>query len=422
MSHEESTQIPTSDFEGFKIQLENPNSAMPMICSQKSSILKYNNQQLLGNIGALKKNIVLSIVSDPAGTGHIRNIFPMTYMNSIFGRSEKFRLITTPVPIFDPQLLLQTKVIWMQRFMNPEHLVVLKKYKELQEKYSFKIVWDIDDFIWNNEKINPLEKIPDYNFGGKIVGEVQSKTSIEIMKLVDLVVVSTPFLKKYISETLNIKTPIEILQNAVPLFLWGTERKKPITKKIEIPTIISTASPTHFSNIDSLKGDFEYWTEWIVKNVTDKKIKYYQLGADENPYFFNSIKDSPNYKAYNWINSFSYQNLVKSIRADFSIGPLVPNFFNNAKSNLKFLEASMSGSVFIGAVFSQDKDSQPSPYDDVPVTVPYYDLKILDETVWKLTEPEEYNKILKQQYKILDENGYILESAKYINLLTKILS
>ena len=68
--------IPTSDFELFKKQIQNPNIGFD------------NAKQVIDEekVSHVKKNLVLSYVSDYTGCGHIRNIIPFTYMKSVFGR------------------------------------------------------------------------------------------------------------------------------------------------------------------------------------------------------------------------------------------------------------------------------------------------------------------------------------------------
>jgi len=54
--------------------------------------------------------------------------------------------------------------------------------------------------------------------------------------------------------------------------------------------------------------------------------------------------------------------------------------------------------------------------------VPYdINYENLDKIIWDLTIPENYNRVIKEQYRILDQEGRWLESEKYVKMLTEIL-
>jgi hypothetical protein len=67
-------------------------------------------------------------------------------------------------------------------------------------------------------------------------------------------------------------------------------------------------------------------------------------------------------------------------------------------------------------------NGRPSPYDNNLVKVQNNcSVQDIDKLVNEYTEPENYNKIIKQQYEIIDNNGRWLESEKYVKMLTEIL-
>lgn len=398
-------KLPTSNIDVFRQHLLNPNKSFELT-TQEGKLMK------------VQKNLVLSYVSDAAGCGHIRNIFPMTYMNSLFGKTGRFNIIMSPVMIFQHDVLLRTRSIFFQRTMSPSLIKAIQSYKNNQKKYGYKMIYDIDDFIWQGPEEG--ECIPAYNFGGKSISDEVRKSSFEIMNMMDIVCVSTKFLGEYIKDHGVTNPEIKVVYNTVPQYFWGPNRKRPIQKKIEKPTFLWSGSPTHYSNQDKLKGDMDnVWCEWIIKNVKDNKINFVQMGG--LPFFFEPIKNK--IKVIGWVNSFQYPIAVKSGRADFLIGPLVPNFFNASKSDIKAAEAYAVGAVFIGNTWKGTKyEKYPSPYDDCPVNVPYnISYEDLDKIIWDLTEPANYNKIIQQQYQIMDNNGRWLESQKYIQMMTSIL-
>jgi len=401
-----SNKLPTSNFEVFRQHLLNPNKSFE-ISTQEGRLMK------------VQKNLVISYVSDSTGCGHIRNIFPMTYLNSIFGKTGKFNVIISPVMLFQHDVLLRCRSIFFQRTMAPGHMKAIQMYKDAQKKYGFKMIYDIDDFIW--EGPDEGESIPDYNFGKQGISKEVQQASLDIMNEMDIVCVSTDFLGQYIREHGVTKPEIRTIYNAVPQYFWGPHRKRPIKQKIIKPTFLWSGSPTHYNNQTKLKGDMDnVWTEWIIKNVIDGKINFVQMGG--LPFFFECIKNKPNFKVINWVNSFQYHLPIKSNRPDFMIGPLIPNYFNYSKSNIKAIESYALGACFIGNTWKGTKyDKFPSPYDDCPVNVPYnISYEDLDRIIWDLTETDNYNKVIKEQYQILDKEGRWLESEKYVKMITEL--
>lgn len=396
-------QLPTSNYEVFRQQLLNPNKSIES-STQDGQIMK------------VQKNLVISYVSDSTGCGHIRNIFPMTYLNSIFGKTGRFNVLISPVMLFQHDILIRTRSIFFQRTMAPGQMQAVKMYKDNQQKYGYKMVYDFDDFIFSGP--DEGESIPDYNFGKQGISPDVQKASLEIMNEMDVVCVSTKFLGDYVKTHGVDKPEIKVVPNTVAQYFWGPFRKKSIKEKITKPKVLWSGSPTHWHQVKKLKGDMDnIWCDWIIKNVMDNKIDYIQMGG--LPFFFEGIKNK--IKVIEWVNSFQYALPIKEVRPDFMIGPLVPNYFNYSKSDIKAIEAYAVGAVFIGNTWKGTKYSKfPSPYDNCPVNVPY-NIRDLDKIFWELTIPENYNKIIKQQYQILDNDGRWLESEKYVKLLTDIL-
>lgn len=400
-------KIPTSNLDLFKHQVSNPNMGF-----DSNTDTDVEEQK---NLHKVNKNIVLSYVSDYTGCGHIRNILPSTYLNAVFGRDASMNIITSPAMIYQPDILKRTRSVFFQRTMGPHSVDMVRQYKELQKQYKFKMVYDLDDFIWDGKDIG--EEIPNYNFGKEAITKEVQDAAIENMKMMDTVTVTCDFLKDYIASRGVDKNKIKIVHNTMPSFLWGSDKKPHITEKIEKPTIIWSASPTHWHDGKKLLGDLDNaWYQWIIKSVKEDKINYVQMGG--LPWFFEEIKDK--IKVYNWVNSLHYPAAVKSANADFGIAPLVPNHFNYSKSPIKYQEYCVAGIVGVGTVFTNGK---PSPYDialtQAPDTVT---VEMLDHLFFEyLCLPENYNRLLDQQYQQVMDNNWITESTGYVNMMTSIL-
>lgn len=368
------------------------------------------------NITQIRKNVLLSYVSDATGCGHIRNVFPLTYLNALFGKNQTLIPIISPMFIWQEDILIRAKTILFQRQMSPAHYSLIRKYKDLQPKYGYKMVYDIDDFVWGHNEHQGGSKedgVPSYNFGWKGITDEIKQYSLEIIKLMDRVTVSSEYLKYWLSEVEGITVPITVMQNSVPKYLWGSSKKAPKKQPIKIPRIIYTGSPTHYSNQDKLLGDFDNsYREFIVKNVLNGKINFTCMGA--LPWFFEGIKDK--IQVIPWLNSYMYQTGVKSARADIAIGPLVRNNFNYSKSYIKYQESCAEGIPFIGSVFTNNK---PSPYDVCLLkTNDMVTVSEIENLVFGLcSDVDKYNLIVVNQYKWMDESSGYLESQGYIQKL-----
>jgi len=383
----------------------------------KQSIDDIAGIQKAQNMIPVKKSVLLSFVSDSSGCGFIRNIFPISYLNAVYGKNADIVPIITPIFVWQHDILLRTKAIYFQRQMSPEQLKAVRQYKEHQKQYHYKMVWDIDDFIWgaNEQQGGTTEDgVPTYNFGWKGILPEIKEASIEIIKLMDLITVSTEYLKWYLENVKGITVPIKVVPNCIPKYLWGNKRKRPITKDIVKPRVIYTGSPTHYNNPEKLVGDFgNAWKDWVIKAVNENKIDFVCMGG--LPFFFESIKDK--IKVVDWVNSFQYHHAVKDINADFGIMPLVPNNFNYSKSDIKAIELYSCGVACIGTTFVNGK---PSPYDNNPLTLPNTcSVSDIEKMFEKYSKVDNYNKILETQYsKMVREHRY-LEDPAYVKLLVE---
>ncbi len=406
--------LPTSSMDQFKDQLNNPNRhyanyGVPGANSAGNKIIR------------VQRNLIVSFSSDTTGCGHIRNIFLMTYLNAVFAKSKVLRTAILPFFYYQHEMLMQARTLFFPRTMSSEYLVAVRRYKDMQPRYRYKMVYDIDDFVWQGTDAG--EHIPDYNFGSRTIPTTVIETVTAIMGMMDTICVSTNFLKSYISEKLGVKTPIVVLPNSVPRYFYGPNRREPIKERIKKPKFIYTGSPTHYDIERKMLGDFDNaWLEFIIKNVKDDKIEFTMMGCHPSPqgvivpWFLDSIKNKIH--TVGWLNSYQYHLPILEYKPDFSIAPLVPNYFNYSKSDIRYIETCAFGAIFMGSTFT---NGMPSPYDNTVVKFPdNCTVKDIEDKVSELCEPEAFNKIITDQYDYLDREGRWLECEKYVNLMTKI--
>ena len=237
------------------------------------------------------------------------------------------------------------------------------------------------------------------------------------MNLMDKCCFSTQYLADYAKDVCKANTEFVVMPNAVSKFFWGGIKRPDRKERIEQPRVLITSSPTHYSNEMKMKGDFDNaWYKWIIESVKNDKIKLTVMGG--LPFFLDQVKDK--IKVINWVSSFEYHTVVKQQRADILIGPLVPNDFNHAKSDIKYIEACASSTPFIGTTFTNGK---PSPYDDCLLTVKdNCSVDDIEEIVEKLRDPIFHNDIKNRQFEKLDKEGRWTESPEYIKQWLDILT
>ena len=412
---EQPPMLPTSNLEQFHDQLNNPNRHYSNYGVPGAKVSTGNK------VVRVHKNLIISFSSDSTGCGHIRNIFLMSYLNAVFAKSKMLRTTVIPFFYYQHEMLMLARTLFFPRTMSEEYKVAVKRYKDMQPRYGYKMVYDIDDFIWRGNDIG--EQIPEYNFGSRNIPHDVVDTVVSIMGMMDTICVSTQFLKNYITEKLKIKTPIILLPNSVPRYFYGPNRRPPIKDRLRIPKFIYTGSPTHYDNDNRLKGDFDNaWLEFILKNVKDKKIEFMVMGCSPArngwviPWFLEPIKDLIH--PIGWLNSYQYHLPILEYQPDFSIAPLVPNYFNYSKSDIRYIETCAFGSVFMGTTFT---NGMPSPYDGAVVTLPdNCTVQDIENRVDELCNPDVYNNVIKRQYDYMEDAGRWMESEKNVNLLTKI--
>lgn len=379
------------------------------------------------------KRIVLMYCCDNSGCSHVRMRYYADLFNSI---NQGLTCVISPIFIFDPNVLSQCKAIIWQKPSTKQQLSILQRYKGLQAKFGYKLVYEIDDLFFHSP-FGDNGAVPSYNPSSSgrtpAVDEVIEDTLAQIFPLFDAVMVSTDYLKHVIMEKYNLSNVFTV-KNTVPRFLWSMDRKRDIAEDIVRPTILYSGSSCHYTNpiparapsqkepkgfpgVPGQPGDWGLpMTDWIIRMVKEDKIDFVVMGTI--PYVFAEI--APRIKFVPWTNSYNYPRRCWSTRADFQIAPLVHNEFNKCKSALRFYESSICGMVMLGSTFVENADS---PYEEIHNSCKLRnDLTVeqIDEVFWKLCKKENYNRVLNWQYDNLDKSGLILESDEAINNFLKI--
>jgi glycosyltransferase involved in cell wall biosynthesis len=208
--------------------------------------------------------------------------------------------------------------IWVMKYIDDRH--TLDILYSMRNAVGAKIVVDIDDNIW---------QIPKGNIARGSFKEYSNRAimMIESVKAADWVTVSTQPLKEILS---NINQNIAVLPNFIDPEDWKTKRK--VYKKVRIGWVWS---PTHIPDMEEVTG--------VLKKISKRDdVEIVIFGTNENQFDFPTT-NVPAVHVDKYPETFQREGI------DISIAPLKKNDFNECKSDIKFLESTMTGASFIGS-------------------------------------------------------------------------
>lgn len=284
----------------------------------------------LGDDRAGKKGILM--LKDRTGSGYWRMVFPAQYMDEL---GIYIDITAVGVPFND---LLEYHTIYVQRIHDWESFYMLERAK----KAGKRIVYDLDDDIFNIDKDNPASRV---------IRRDEQMAAVACMRLADAITTTTSTLATVIRGATEGLEAI-IIPNAIhPEDGW-------------IPTPL-TGSQDGFQRIFWQGGEShgEDWAECIdaVDAVLSERanVRMVILGY-LSPILYRYVQ-RPAWKGKVEFLEFrdpeTYFKIMKFVRAEVGLAPLKDTPFNRSKSELKFLEYSAMG---IPTVASDVK-----PYADI---------------------------------------------------------
>lgn len=313
----------------------------------------------------IKENRVIFYKADNNMCYIIRIMMPATHLHI---SSNWEAIICEDMNEWNLEWLLASKgkkVAVFPRQYSPDVLGAVKKFK----KNGVICVYESDDLMTNVPVSNPCynnEKL-NLHFGRP---DVVSNTK-KFISEVDHVIVSTEPLKR---EWLKYNKNISVIENQIDY----TDYK--ISGMEDEFKIILTGSSSHVS-------DWKNITE-AIKNL---KIKTHVFG------YYDPFIGCEHVVCHPWVNHENHiENLLK-IGGGNSVGLcfLEENVFNEAKSNLKFLELSMANILVLANNFG--------PYKDLPIM---YCKDRVHEICKKILKIKEMSKEEKIQ-RLLAQKEYV---------------
>ena len=357
-----------------------------------------------------QKPYVQVVTSGGSGCRFYRASMPAFCLNWFEGLG--IHCIEVPSPLMEPGILSATRSIVLKSCAGWMGLELIKQLKAAQAKFGFKIVNDFDDVPFYTGESH-REGDGDFDaINTKTWADKHNQSTIEALKLCDVVTVS----KQYLADKFRAAgaNNVVVIPNAVARSMWSLERKPPLEKDLDKIHLVLTACPQHAvpahkdekgNDVPEQLGDYQSaeWREWVIKHVKDGDFTLTQMG---NPSFlWTPIQDKV--RSVPWVTPNRFASLVCRLKPDLIIAPLVPNEINRCRSDLRYVEAAVSSSAFLGSDFAD------SPYKDVPeiCRVPQgFTVEQLDEKLRQIKDRDTYNKLIATGWDFLLREGRIMES------------
>lgn len=215
----------------------------------------------------------------------------------------------------------ETDAILPERFFTPEGLAVIRKAKA----YNLKVVLDDDDDRLNIPDYMPLTTLSYYadpNFKDRLASALQAA---------DLIFVSTDALAKSYQRLTRSK--ICIARNAVNDYIWP-EPQQPRADAGEsvMPLIAWRGSDKHLADLEAT------WNAFRISGV-----QYLFFGTV--PGMAGKVAETANFLPFGEL--WQYFAALRANNPEWLAVPLLNNFFNQAKSDLAYLEATWIGGAAV---------------------------------------------------------------------------
>ena len=358
-----------------------------------------------------QKPFVQVVTSGGSGCRFYRASMPAFCLNWFDGIG--LHCIEVPSPLMEPGILSATRSIVLKSPAGWQGLELVKQLKGAQAKFQFRVIADYDDVPFYTGESH-REGDSDFDaINTKSWDEKHNASTIELLRLCDVVTVSKEYLKTKFEKATGSHNVV-VIPNAVARSMWSLERRAPLTSDLKTVNIVLTACPQHAvpahrdekgNDVPEQLGDYASgeWREWLVKHVKDGDVTLTQMG---NPSFlWNEIQDKV--RSVPWVSPNRFASLTCRLRPDLIIAPLVPNEINRCRSDLRYVEAAVCSSAFLGSVFPD------SPYENTPELchVPQgATVAQLDEKLRAIKDRDTFNGLVAQGWDFLVKEGRLMES------------
>ena len=208
---------------------------------------------------------------------------------------------------------------------------------------TFKIIWEVDDLVL------PFESICEYNACRNAFKDPKIHETVnELLQYVDEMTVVSPRMKEHYEKHTGFKK-ISVIPNYLPkpMIDIGFDVDK-IMENYEAnkhkPRIVYAGSSTHFdvTNAVGQKDDFYHVVDFIIADIIGPN-KYQWVFLGGFPLKLMPFVQNGKIEYHQWGAISDYLELLKNLKGNIMIAPLMDNDFSNAKANIKLTEGGTVG-------------------------------------------------------------------------------
>ena len=260
----------------------------------------------------------VAMLKDSAGSGYWRMVLPARHMDL-----EGLSVDVTAAPA-RYEHLTEYDTVYVQRLHDWESYYLLEKLRSAGKR----IVYDVDDEIFS---------IPADNPACRLIGKDEQTAALACMRIADCVTTTTSVLQYRLTQLLGGASPVVVPNALDPDAGWFPDGQ--------------TGSPDGWKRM-FWQGSATHASDWMecVEAVDDvmrahEKVRMVILG-----YLPPAVQErlgEPHWRGRVEYVGFSspeaYFEIAKRVKADVGLAPLRESYFNDAKSNIKWLEYAMMG-------------------------------------------------------------------------------
>lgn len=218
--------------------------------------------------------------------------------------------------------LSECDVLVVQRMLAKSN----QKFLSSARRMGIKIVYDLDDNLWNIPRFNPAHAM---------WSSASAQEGIAAcVAWADIITVSTRHLRNAVLDKIgHIKNvasgkpiPVEVIENRVDLKVFG----QPLWENDSDKVVIGWGgSNTHYGDLDVI------WK--AVPAILDKypNAHFELVGHEPTP----ELSQHPRVRVREWCHISEYAKRFATWNWDIVLAPLSVNAFNKSKSNIKMQEA-----------------------------------------------------------------------------------
>lgn len=259
---------------------------------------------------------ILYLLADQTGCGWYRCLLPGIYLRNLYGiDSRAATSLTDEVRAF----ARNADIVVCQRQLSDPVLEYMREQKAIGKK----IIYELDDDFWHLPVKNPVYRY--YQSGGL------TKLN-EFLRSADVVTVSTTPLKRTVDA---MHDHVVVLPNAVDPDMADAIADSRAGRRVgrsETVRIGWSGSNFHEGDLDCAIGALI----GLAKRP-DVQLVFFGWVPDR----IRQEVSADKLEIYPFVPTNRYYHAMAALRLDIGLAPLSDNRFNEAKSNLKYLEYSM---------------------------------------------------------------------------------